>query len=655
MKNKFVKRMVSVGLMAAMSLSLLAGCSKNANDDKQGAAGTNGGEKDANFTWWIGSFSSEFYEKWEDNPVMQYINQQYWDTENGGLGTKETGTKLNFSFLTAITGSEQENFNTMIGTGEYPEIMSLVYSSESPQAMFENGILMDITEYVENYMPHYIAYLEANPELKPLVQTADDEGNIHYYAVYPFVDGVEDPWEGTCYRRDWIVKYAEPTAYVWDWESEYVKENGHPAVTPLDKAVKENNLEGWKENEVTKFSANEGTDPMETYEDNVIFPSGTSDPLTISDWEWMFEAFDKAIAERGWADDSGAYGISIPYYGYSVMGDLTSSFGGGTGSYYVKDGTVSFDATSENFKTYLECMQAWYEKGWLDPNFNTRANDMFFQIDTPDVNQGKVGMWCGLVSTLGTALRVSCQDETDQKDAFVMGCGLPINDMYGGEEQMYTEPDALYQNSRKGAPIAITNKAEGKDSETLFTYFDWTYTLDGAKTLRLGLNAEQYASVTLNPDIFAEYDFETAYTESEGEDGLPVIHTTFTSSDTLFEAILGQTLDTGLKLTSNGEYCIVEKEQPRIVSHAMEQWTKYINTGNVLDYTSLLNTEETEQYNKIHTLDGDFQSQNIPNVIKGTMSWEDYAKGFENIDTDTAVSLLQKYVDLANTAKRKSE
>ncbi len=651
MKNKVVKRMLSVGLVAAMALTLVAGCGKGDSGDGKDVGGSGDAGKNADFTWWIGSGSGEFYEKFEDNSVAQFLNQQYWDVENGGLGTEENGRKLNFSFLAPIAGSEVDNFNTMIGTGEYPEIITLVYSSESPQAMFENGVLMDITEYVEKYMPNYMAFLDANPELKPLVQVADDEGNAHYYAIYPFVDGVEDPWEGTCYRRDWIVKYAEPTEYVWDWESDYVKENGHPAVTPLEKAVKEGNLEGWKKNEVTAFTSSEGDDPSEDYEDNVIFPSGTSDPLTISDWEWMFAAFDKAIAERGWADDSGAYGFSIQYYGYSSLGDVTSSFGGGTGSFYVKDGEVSYDGVSENFKTYLECMQVWYEKGWLDQNFNTHASDMFFQIDSANVNQGKVGMWCGLVSNLGTSLRMSCQNEEDQKDAYVMGAPLPINDMYGDEEQMYKEPDALYQNSRKGAPVGITEKAEGKDLEALFTYFDWTYTLEGAKLIRFGLNNEQYKSVKLDPDIFADYEFDTAYTESVDENGKPVVKTTFSSSDTIMEALLGQTMDTGLKLTSNGEYCTFDRGNPMVVAKAFEQWTRYLNTGNVLDYSSLLNVEESEQYNKIGTLCTDYQSQNVPDVIKGTLSWEDYVKGFEGIDTDTAVSLLQKYVDLANTAR----
>lgn len=661
MKNKLVKRILSVGLMAAMAVTLVAGCGGKGNSDNSDG-GTGDAEvvgddefagKSAEFTWWITQTDSngEYYENYEENPVVQYINQQYWNVKDGGIGTAENGRKLTFSYLVPITGSEGENFNTMIGTGEYPEIIDMAYSSESPQAMYENGILMDITEYVEKYMPNYVAFLDANPELKPLVQVADEDGKPHYYAIYSFMDGVQDPWEGMCYRRDWIVKYAEPTEYVWDWDSDYVKENGHPAVTPLAKALDEDNLEGWKENEVSSFKADYGTNPETDYTDNVIFPSGTTDPITISDWEWMLEAFDKAIGERGWANDSGAYGMSLPYYGFGQMGDITSSFGGGTGSYYVKDGKVSYDGGSENFKTYLDCMQAWYENGWLDPNFNTRAGDMFFSIDATGVNQGKVGMWCGLVSTLGTAIRVSCQDTSDQEDAFVMGCALPINDMYGTKDQMYKEPDALYQGGRKGTATGITKKAEDKDLATLFTYLDWTYTDLGARTIRIGLNEEQYESVELNPDLYAANDIKAAYTESTDEDGNLVIVTAFSDSDTIAGALQGHRMDTGINLSGHADGYRFDKGNTKVYENAMEQWTKFLNTGNVLDYTSLLNTEEAEQYGKINTAGIDYQAQNVPNVIKGTMSWDEYVKGLDNIDTDTAVEMLQKYVDLASMGK----
>ena len=64
-----------------------------------------------------------------------------------------------------------------------------------------------------------------------------------------------------------------------------------------------------------------------------------------------------------------------------------------------------------------------------------------------------------------------------------------------------------------------------------------------------------------------------------------------------------------------------------------------------------MNVEEAEAYSKVSAAVMDYQSQNVPNVIKGTMSWEDYVKGLENINPGSAVEYLQKYVDLANTAR----
>lgn len=209
----------------------------------------------------------------------------------------------------------------------------------------------------------------------------------------------------------------------------------------------------------------------------------------------------------------------------------------------------------------------------------------------------------------------------------------------------------MYQGSRRGTAIGITNKAEEKDLAALFTFMDWTYTLEGAKVMRVGLNAEQYASMTLEPDIFADYDIETAYTEETDEEGNLVITPTFEDSNTLFLALLGQRMDVGLKLTRSGELAVVNKKAEAVMTNAYGQWTKFLNTGNVLDYTSLLNPEESEQYSKISSACTDYQSQTVPNVIQGTMSWEDYVAGIEKIDTGTAADILQKYVDLAKSAK----
>ena len=644
MKNRIVKRILAAGLVTVMAVSMLAGCGGKGGSDKGGQSG------DTKFTWWIYKTDGEgtYYDDYKDSPVVQYINQQYWDVEKGGIGDEKTGTKLDLSFIVPIAGKETDNFNTMIATGEYPEVIDLNGSTESAQAMNENGIVMDITEYVEKYMPNYLAFLDKNPEIKPFVSNLDEDGNVHYYSVHSIKDGVADPWDGAVYRRDWVVKYAVPTEYVWDWDDEYVKENGHPEVTPLAKAKTENNLKGWKKNEVTEFKANPGADPANDYTDNVIFPSGTADPITISDWEWMFEAFKKAITERGWAENSSAYCTTVGYMGYAAQGSLVSSFGGGTGLFYVKDGECSFDGTSDNFKTYVECMNTWYNNGWLDTQFYTRAADMFFSINTTGTTQGMVGLWEGMPNSLGTGIRATCANEEDKQDAFVKAAAWPINDMYGTEEQMYKEPDAMYQDSRKSRGIAITNKAEGKNLEALFTFLDWGYSEEGSKALTIGLSEEQYKSVKLDPDLYAEYDLTAAYTEETNEDGQLVIKRSVDSSDSLLNAVHGGRIGCNMSLTGNtGEY-ILDKGDPEVNKHSRVQWTKYKNTGSTMDYTSLLTSEESDAYSKTITAVTDYQKQVIPKLITDGMSgWDAYVEGVEKLNPEPIAEMFQKYVELA--------
>ena len=586
MKSKFVKRFLTMGLAAGLALSAVCGCAKQGEPADDAGKKEEGKKeereaKDASFTWWIYKTDGEgtYYEDYKDNP----------------------------------------------------------------QTLYENGVLMDLTEYVEKYMPNYLAYLDANPELKPFVQVQDEEGKTHYYALYVLSDGPGDSWQGICYRRDWVVKYAKPTEYVWDWESDSVKENGHPAVTPLARAVEEKNMDGWKKNEVKEFKADYGENPDEDYTDNVIFPSGKNDPLTISDWEWMYEAFEKAIKERGWENDSNSYCMSIPYSGYIQAGNIVSSFGGGTGEYYIRDGKASFDGASDNFKAYVECMNHWYEKGWLDQDFNTRAGELFYKININSVSQGKIGMWDGHISNLGTALRITCQNEEDARDSYVMPCPYPINDVYGSKEQMYHEPDAMFQLGRVGGKTGITTKAEGKDLEALFTYLDWTYTREGAMVLGVGLSKEQLASVELNPDLYEAYSIEEAYELGKAEDGRSVIKYTIDQSDPLINAVRAMRMGTGLGTTNSDEY-MLDYGVAAINQKAYEVWSVYVNKGSILDYKGLLNAEEGEPFGKTETALLDYQAQTLPNVIKGKTTWEAYVDGLEAIQPESVVEYLQNHI-----------
>ena len=642
------RRWISLLLTGTLVLGSLAmsGCG---NSSDSGDADT--------FSWWIVTTDGDgtYYDKYEDHPGVQWLNNQYWDVDNHTLGEEGKGENIKFTFQTPIAGSETDNFNTMIGTGEYTDLVDLSYYTGSIAALAEDGVLMDITEYVEEYMPDYVALLDEHPAWKSQVTTTDADGNVHYYYLPLLNDGPRDPWDGFVYRRDWVVKYAEPTEYVWDWDSAYVQENGHPAVTPLEAAVASGNLEGWKANEVTEFTANPGDDPDNTYTDNVIFPSGTGNPLTISDWEWMFEAFDAALEERGYGDDSDAYCITIPYQGYFEYGDLVSSFGGGNGYYYINDdGEVTFDSTSDNFKTYLECMNTWNDKGWLDTQFETRSGDLFYMINQSGFNQGKVGMWEGMVWDTGTKIRTTCMDDSDQQDAFVMGCAFPINDMYGTAEQMYHEPDAFYGETAGPATggVGITTKAEDKNLLALFTYLNWCYTREGALLGSMGLSQEQYESMDFDPDNYAEYGFTDGLYHEEDRDGVTTYVTHIPQNSTLNgNAFITGRLTARLQLTGTGDDLDydIDNGESEVYQACREAYGSYDSTGNVISYATKLTDDENEQAGDVYTPLKDYMNQVIPRMIKNGVDseWDEYVKTVDSYDTKSVCEIYQKYVDEA--------
>ena len=641
-----MKRVLSVGLVGAMALSTLAltGCGSNSSD---------GG--DNTVSWWITMTDGNgvYYDDYEDNPAVEWLNQQYWDTENGGLGTKEDGTPLKFTFQVPISGSETDNFNTMMSTGEYTDIIDLAMSTDTAATMVDEGTLLDITDYVEKYMPHYIEYLDKNPEQKALLTHEDENGDTRYYEIGAIKEENDVPWGGYMYRRDWLVEYAQPTAYVWDWDSDYVKENGHPAVTPLEEAQASGNMEGWKANEVTEFTSSEGEDPKNDYTDNVIFPSGTSDPLTISDWEWMLDAFKKAIDDKGFSGNTDAYCTTVYYPGFFGMGDLVSSFGGGTGVWSKDaDQNVYFSGTSDNFKTYLECLNTWYNNGWMDTRFETRASDMFFSINQTGTAQGQVGLFYGTAASLGDAIRVTCADSEDQQKAYVMPCAVPINDKYGTDEQKYKEPDAFYQGSRIAGRIGITEALEDKSEDTiaaLFTFLDWMYTREGALTRSVGLSQEQIDSVDLENNLYEEYGIEGgAYDVSENEDGKTVYTFHYDTSGDIGNALKFTRMVVGAELTGAGadiDY-VFDKGESKVHQLATEQWTKYTSTASLYDYNNQFTTEQNDIYSDINQSVNDYMNQNTPNLIKnGLDGWDAYVEGINALHPEELTEVYQEVMD----------
>ena len=262
-------------------------------------------------------------------------------------------------------------------------------------------------------------------------------------------------------------------------------------------------------------------------------------------------------------------------------------------------------------------------------------------------------MWLGTVATVGTTIRPSCMDSRDQEGAYVMGCSLPINDVYGTEEQKYKEPDAFYQQpAGPVGAIGITNKAENKNLEALFTYLNWCYTDEGALFSVYGLNQEQYESVDLDPDIYADYGYTDGFYHLEDRDGAETIVNNFDQNSGLnANAFRPARMTNRLVFTGHGDSKYqVDNNYPTAKEQAVDAYGKYESTGSVTNYTSLFNEEESDTYNSVNNPLTDYVNMEVPKLVKegtGNGNWEAYVDGINKFDIQSICDLYQKYVDQA--------
>ena len=97
---------------------------------------------------------------------------------------------------------------------------------------------------------------------------------------------------------------------------------------------------------------------------------------------------------------------------------------------------------------------------------------------------------------------------------------------------------------------------------------------------------------------------------------------------------------------NGGDYSI-DKGTPEIEAKAYKLWIKYEDTGSATDYKSLLGPEASQQWSTTFTKVNDAVSQNLPKVITGEKTWEDYVSAVEATDPGSICGLLQDQLDKA--------
>ena len=590
---KKLKTAVVMLLCMSMILSLTA-CSKSTD---KGAGG--GATKGTSFSWWIyAGADSNYYTDFAQNPVMKYLMTKSWGTENAKVGLE---------FMVPVAGTEKDNCVTLISTGEYSDIMDLSAYPGTVTELYEDGIALDITQYVEQYMPNYLAYLDAHPDLKATATNVID-GEKKYLGLYNYADDPGDMWGGYMYRRDWIVKYGKNPTDGSAFSGAYTETNA------------------------------DGTPNVDTWADNVVFPSGGPDPVYISDWEWMMEIFQTALNDLGITD---GYGMSLYYPGYFGAGDLVCAFGGGGAMWNINpDGKVYYGPTGDDFRAYLQCMSTWYQKGWIDKAFPEHATDMFYLIDDTTMRQGKVGLWYGLEADLGGKLDTG---EGYLDGAVVCAASQPINDIYGTAEQQNVTPYCFYQTSMEGSMSMITDKAKDKDLSALFSMLDYLYSEEGSLLRTMGLSKEQYEET--QDAFYTQYNLtEGAY--QQNEEGIYVADEVVQNIGSIGAAINGE------RVLGLSKQLGVSRGNTVILQHNYDQWTKYTNTGTLNgSFLSQLSLEDTKIASKTSTNVTEFLTKNIPSFIQGAKDpykdedWNAYLKAVGKYNPDGVTQVYQTLYD----------
>lgn len=340
--SKFQKS-AALAMCVCMAVSALAGCGGQ-------DSGTEGGLKTEQESV-IENTSAQDAEQNDEAqnngisfPLKEQVTLTMWapfnvnaasvmEDYNGSLVFQEMEklTNVHIEFIHPAIGQESEQFNLMIASQEYPDMImgGISYYKGGGDLAVEEGVFLQLNDLIDEYAPNYSAILASNPEAKR--QASSDDGIMS--AVLPMMRQENLCWYGPIIRKDWLEETGldiPETLEEWEVLLTEMKKN-HPDSTPL-----------------------------------VFHPAGAST--------------GNSFKERGYD----FWGIFMSAYG---IGTSSGTFG----AMYNDDGVVKYAPIESGFKNYLEMMNRWYENGLIDADYPARDLDGINALITSGMAGAMVG------------------------------------------------------------------------------------------------------------------------------------------------------------------------------------------------------------------------------------------------------------------------
>ena len=168
--------------------------------------------------------------------IYSFIHSQalqfYKDlSEHPGVQIMEDQTGLNLEFIHPPQGDDGTFFTTMIASGDYPDIINNDFNTYpgGAEAAMQDGVIIDMDEYVINYAPNYIKTMQTLDETTQKRAISDNGNIVRFFTMLqpPFLSGRVH--SGIFIRKDLLEKYnLEMPVTIDDYTKVYqtFKDNG---------------------------------------------------------------------------------------------------------------------------------------------------------------------------------------------------------------------------------------------------------------------------------------------------------------------------------------------------------------------------------------------------------------------------------------------
>ena len=162
-------------------------------------------------------------------PITEDITLNIWarNTHNVVDNMKDMGcyqvitdnTNIKLNFISPVANQQQEQFNIMIASGEYPDIIEQLpdYYPGGFVKAHQDGVIMELSDLIDKYAPNLNALFETYPQVRD--ESMDENGNL--FAI-PMIRGgnIVRTYTGPIVRADYLQKFGLdiPTT-IDDWHN----------------------------------------------------------------------------------------------------------------------------------------------------------------------------------------------------------------------------------------------------------------------------------------------------------------------------------------------------------------------------------------------------------------------------------------------------